>query len=244
MQPSGVRINTAPAPSQPLTVSSFSLNDTLDAIKREYNSLASEVIGIRNQRDELEVKRTFLSLYPHFCHSFKPFLLLSVESQVTELTSVRRSLFDLETQHSRVRQQFEEEVSRMRAELNAIRQQQPSSNNLQPTANAPVGIADVRSPRPSSGTPPNFSDPQQSQRRRSLIRDRPPSVLDTDRVVDQPSQTIKITRGERDEGDTSERGLDSERLADPRDPKRHKARRDHLGITNFSFLSTLICLIL
>jgi hypothetical protein len=123
----------------------------------------------------------------------------------------------------------------MRAELNAIRQQQPGDSS-QPTPNAPVGIASLRSPPPTSGTPPNFSDPQQSQRSRSLIRDRPSSALDRDRGVDQPPQTLKMTRGERDEGDASERGVEADRLADPRDPKRHKARRDHLGLSNFSFL--------
>jgi len=57
MQPSGVRTNTATGP-QVHPGPSFSLNDALDAIKREYNLLASEVVGIRNQRDELEAKRT------------------------------------------------------------------------------------------------------------------------------------------------------------------------------------------
>jgi len=65
MQPSGVRTNTAAGPPQVHPGPSFSLNDALDAIKREYNLLASEVVGIRNQRDELEAKRTpFVPLSP------------------------------------------------------------------------------------------------------------------------------------------------------------------------------------
>lgn len=67
MQPSGARTNAAAGPPQLHSGPSFSLNDALDAIKREYNSLASEVVGIRNQRDELETKRTL----------FSPFVLTS-----------------------------------------------------------------------------------------------------------------------------------------------------------------------
>ena len=61
MQPSGARTNTAAGPPQPHPGPLFSLNDALDAIKREYSSLASEVVGIRNQRDELEAKRALFS---------------------------------------------------------------------------------------------------------------------------------------------------------------------------------------
>jgi glucose repression regulatory protein TUP1 len=155
---------------------------------------------------------------------------------MTELTSVRRSLFDLEAQHGRVRQQFEEEVTRMRAELIAIRQQQSTSNS-----NLSVGIPSLRSsaltkPSDPSSSFSSSSDQQQSQQGRPLTRDRPLSALDRDRSVDQLPQ--KTTRVERDERDVSERGVDAERLADPRDPKRHKARRDFSGMF---FPSALIC---
>ena len=147
---------------------------------------------------------------------------------MTELTSVRRSLFDLEAQHGRVRQQFEEEVTRMRAELIAIRQQQSTSNS-----NLSIGIPGQRNSAltkssDASSSFSSLSDQQQSQQGPPLTRDRPPSALDRDRSVDQLPQ--KLTRVERDERDVSERGVDAERLADPRDPKRHKARRDFSGI--------------
>ncbi|KIM37228.1 hypothetical protein M413DRAFT_77348, partial [Hebeloma cylindrosporum] len=190
MQPSATRTNTAPGPPQLHTGPSFSLNDALDAIKREYNSLASEVVGMRNQRDELEAK---------------------LELQMTELTSVRRSLFDLEAKYGRVRQQYEEEVTLMRAELLAIREQRSSGNS-----NVSIGIPGLRnSSHPKSSDPSsNFSslsDQQQSQQGRSFTRDRPASALDRDHA--------------------SEREVDTERIADPRDPKRHKARRDLSGIS-------------
>jgi len=142
---------------------------------------------------------------------------------MTELTSVRRSLFDLEAQHGRVRQQFEEEVTRVRAELDAIRQQ--SNPNLS------VGIPGLRSStqaKSSDGSSSfsSLSDQQQSQQGRPFTRDRPSSALDRDSGVDQ-----QMKRVERDERDVSERGGDTERLADPRDPKRHKARRDFSGIS-------------
>jgi glucose repression regulatory protein TUP1 len=154
---------------------------------------------------------------------------------MTELTSVRRSLFDLEAQHGRVRQQFEEEVTRMRTELTAIRQQQPSNSNLSVGNPGLRNFARTKSSDASSSFS-SLSDQQQSQQGRPFTRERPSSVLDRDRSVDQLPQ--KLTRVERDERDVSERGVEAERLADPRDPKRHKARRDFSGML---FLPHLIC---
>lgn len=43
--------------------------------------------------------------------------LRAVQGQVNELNIVRRSLLDLEAQHGRVRQQYDDELGRLRAQL-------------------------------------------------------------------------------------------------------------------------------
>ena len=55
---------------------------------------------------------------PHHLHLPRP----SVESQISELGSIRRSLFDLEAQHERAHSHYEEEIKRIRSELLAVRQ--------------------------------------------------------------------------------------------------------------------------
>jgi len=53
--------------------------------------------------------------------TFFPFfsLRLAVSSQVNELNIIRQSLYDLETQHEKIRRHYEEEVARARAESRA-----------------------------------------------------------------------------------------------------------------------------
>src|SRR5580704_4505563 len=53
--------------------------------------------------------------------------LVSVSSQVNELNIIRQSLYDLETQHSKVRQSYEEELNRLRSELLSSRQGLPGA---------------------------------------------------------------------------------------------------------------------
>jgi len=47
------------------------------------------------------------------------FSRLAVSSQVNELNIIRQSLYDLETQHEKIRRLYEEEVARARAESRA-----------------------------------------------------------------------------------------------------------------------------
>ena len=42
-------------------------------------------------------------------------LFSAVASQVNELNIIRQSLYDLETQHGKIRQHYEEEIARARA---------------------------------------------------------------------------------------------------------------------------------
>ncbi|KAF8155497.1 WD40-repeat-containing domain protein [Crassisporium funariophilum] len=98
IQPLGTRSNTAQEPNR--LTSTFSIVDSLDAIKQEYDAVNKDLHNIRTQRDDLVVK---------------------LESQVAELNSIRTSLSDLEAQQGRIRQQHEEEIIRLRIELHAAR---------------------------------------------------------------------------------------------------------------------------
>jgi cob(I)alamin adenosyltransferase len=55
------------------------------------------------------------------------FTSASVESQVTKLASIQRSLFDLETQQERSNNHYEDEIKHLRAELVAAHQFGPAT---------------------------------------------------------------------------------------------------------------------
>ncbi|KAK7044890.1 chromatin associated protein [Favolaschia claudopus] len=77
------------------------LGNALDAIKAEFDLLASEVAIARRERDECEA---------------------TLASQVNELNLIRQSLYELESLHGKLRHQYEEDLARLRAELHAVRQ--------------------------------------------------------------------------------------------------------------------------
>ena len=129
-----------------------------------------------------------------------------VESQVTELVTIRRSLFDLEAQHERAHNHYEDEIKRIRSDLITARQ---SGAGASPVV---LGIPG-RSPRqlgtsvPLPNTPAMSEAPTSSQFHRH--RDR-------EREVDRPKETIE---------------REWERVGDQRDAKRHKTRRDYSGLS-------------
>ncbi|PPQ86686.1 hypothetical protein CVT25_006761 [Psilocybe cyanescens] len=191
IQPTGVRTNTAQEPTQ--SHSTFSIADPLDAIKRQFEGVQVELARARSQRDEMEMK---------------------LDSQVTELNTIRRALFDLEAEHNRVRQQYEDEIHRLRSEPVAI-----LSSGAPPPhqSTSALGISGrARGPGPSE-TSPRFTglsqQDSQQQDKRPMSRGLLPGERD-------PEQHNKLTRDM-----SSERDLD--RLPDQRESKRHKARRDN-----------------
>jgi hypothetical protein len=98
---------------------------------------------------------------PSLLHT-TPIYLTLVESQISELGTIRRSLFDLEAQYERAHGHYEEEIKCIRSELVAVRQ----------SGTAPVSLRiPGRSPR-QLGAPlpfPNTSDAQTSSQ---LLRHR------------------------------------------------------------------------
>ncbi|KAH6906679.1 WD40 repeat-like protein, partial [Coprinopsis sp. MPI-PUGE-AT-0042] len=91
----------------------------------EIDNLVQELGLVKKQRDEFEGK---------------------VHSQVNELNIIRQALYDLETQHGKVRQRFEEELGRVREELRVVRsgdepssRPSTSSNSLKPPGDPSQG---------------------------------------------------------------------------------------------------------
>jgi len=186
MQPSTVRTN--PAPAAQVTVAAQSppsVADSLDAIKHWHDALQSELNAMRAQRDEYESK---------------------VDSQVAEMNSMRRSLFELEGKHSRVCMQYEDEIKRLHSELMVARGQHPSSGIPGRSPRGP-GIGDALPFSPSPAAEPQYYAPPS---RPSTRNHRP-----VERERDTSSADREFRGKARDDSDR-------DREFDQRDPKRHK----------------------
>ena len=77
-------------------------------------------------------------------------------SQLSEMDTIRRSLCDLETQQNKVRRRYEEEISRLRAEIATLRQGLPATTHTVSSLSLP-GIFGLSSP--GSGDPRGIPGP-------------------------------------------------------------------------------------
>ncbi|CAK5268605.1 unnamed protein product [Mycena citricolor] len=87
------------------------ITEALDVVKAEFDHLTSEVALVRREREDCEATLT---------------------AQVNELNIIRQSLYELETQHSKVRAKYEQELARLREELHMLRHghQPPPQSSL------------------------------------------------------------------------------------------------------------------
>lgn len=179
--------------------SNFSITDSVDVIKQEYLTLHAELIKARSERDELELKRAYS---PSHLHTNPRHLTSrSVESQASEMGSMRRSIFDLEAQHERAHHYYEDEIKRIRSELLAAHQSG--------TAPIPLGIPG-RSPRQLGALSvplPNTPSMTEAQSNSQLLRHR----------------ALVPERELRD------RARDGDLDLDHHDVKRQKTRRNYTG---------------
>jgi glucose repression regulatory protein TUP1 len=143
----------------------------------------------------------------HLSSTPPPFTSPSVESQLTELGTIRRSLFDLEAQHERAHSHYEDEIKRIRSELVAIRQ----------SGTTPVSLGiPGRSPRQLGAVPfPNTPAMSEAQSSSQLLRHR---TLERD----VPERELRDRSR-----DAVEYNLD--RVGDQHDVKRQKTRRNFTG---------------
>ncbi|KAJ3898590.1 WD40-repeat-containing domain protein [Lentinula edodes] len=169
------------------------INDSFEAIRSEFEVLVNEVGTVRSQRDDFESK---------------------VGSQVNELNIIRQSLYELEAQHGKVRQQYEEELARLRSENHALRQGGggiPSGGGHNPPIMGPASGGPPSSISAGGGVPP-FNDPYFSRN-------------DRDRDRDNVRERERNERIERDRERDAMRDRERDRAVDSRDPKRMKADR-------------------
>ncbi|KAN0125926.1 WD40 repeat-like protein [Russula decolorans] len=170
------------------------LSECLDTIRSEFDVLSQDIVHLRTQRDEFDTK---------------------VASQVNELNIIRQSLYDLETQHGKIRQQYEEEISRLRAELMAARQ---GATGGPPNLGVNVGPGASGIPTPTAGPALPYSDPFMGRpprdpafdRDRDRDRDRERGLLERERERERErDREVKERERERDrdrERDREQRG--------------------------------------
>lgn len=125
------------------------LNESIDIIRQEFDALAADVGGFRNQKEEYEAK---------------------VASQVVELTHIRQSLLELENKHLQVKMQHEEEIKRLRAELHAARQGNLAAPPIPNSTVGPGTLGPAPIPGGIGGPSPYANDPYYA---RDRDRDRP-----------------------------------------------------------------------
>lgn len=208
------------------------LNESFDTIRQEFDALSQELVSLRGQRDDYDQKRMASSYMGSF-RSTERFTL--VASQVNELNIIRQSLYDLEAQHSKVRQQYDEEVARLRSELEQLRRAHPPGPPPGPTGGpgGPPGLTQPggppsAGPPPSGGIPPGYPpgegyhpyprDPERDRERERGRRD------DRERERERERERDRVPGPDRVELlDRAERERDRER--DTRDLKRIKPDR-------------------
>ncbi len=130
------------------------LSECLDTIRSEFDVLSQDIVHLRTQRDEFDTKGLLSNLLR--VSQLHPPSYYLVASQVNELNIIRQSLYDLEAQHGKIRQQYEEEISRLRAELMAARQ---GATGGPPNLGVNVGPGASGLPTPTAGPALPYSDP-------------------------------------------------------------------------------------
>jgi general transcriptional corepressor TUP1 len=201
-------------------------------IRSEFDVLSQDIVHLRNQRDEFDTKgsslqpqtRTVISNFQTHNHTSYP-----VASQVNELNIIRQSLYDLEAQHGKIRQQYEEEISRLRAELMAARQ---GATGVPPNLGLNVGPGASGLPTPTAGPALPYSDhfmgrpprdpafdrdrDRDRERERERDRDRERGILERERERDRERER---------EAKERERERERERDREQRESKRMKPDR-------------------
>ncbi|EMR10429.1 hypothetical protein PNEG_01145 [Pneumocystis murina B123] len=78
------------------SVVSNRLAELLEAVRNEFDNIAQEAMAFRNHKDDYEHKMT---------------------SQIQEMQTIRQMVYELEMAHQKMKQSYEEEIARLRREL-------------------------------------------------------------------------------------------------------------------------------
>ncbi|KAL5522349.1 hypothetical protein ACEPAG_8365 [Sanghuangporus baumii] len=146
LQPQG------PPPVPPQAHSPARVTEALDILRQEFELSAQDVVLLRGQKDEFENR---------------------IHAQINELNHIKQMVYELENQHTKARQQYEDDVNRLRAELAQARQTiqqaqaaqvqaQAQSSILPPhpaTAGTPATGPPPPGPPPPGALPPSSTSP-------------------------------------------------------------------------------------
>ncbi|KAG5520232.1 hypothetical protein PMAC_001310 [Pneumocystis sp. 'macacae'] len=120
------------------------LAELLEAVRNEFDTIAQEAITFRNHKDDYEHK---------------------VTSQIQEMQTIRQTIYELEMAHQKMKQSYDEEIARLRRELESrgIHIPPASQSTLPRLSNPPT----LPFPPPniglnthSAGRTPSHSDPK------------------------------------------------------------------------------------
>lgn len=203
------------------THSAARLAESLEVVRQEFDLVTSDITHLRGQRDDFENRRGLLL---SLCGLLK-LTLVSVHAQINELNHIKQMVYELENQNTKARQEYNEEVARLRQELSQARQaaavqaQQAQSiaASAPATANGPPLPPSSTSPHVSHSSGPAYGEPPYGYRRDERdVRDR--DVRDGRDIRDRDMRDVRA--------DMRERELrDRERERDAREIKRVKTER-------------------
>lgn len=109
-----------------------------------------------------------------------------VTSQINELNIIRQALYELEAQHGKVRQRYEDEIGHLRAELHALRQLPgPGIHASGPGVHPPDGFRERNSDRLAD----RYSERERGADRERDQRDR---ERDRERGGERDAKRLKI----------------------------------------------------
>ncbi|CAO0792859.1 unnamed protein product [Mucor circinelloides] len=158
------------------------LFELLEAVKVEYDQLSQEAQITKSQRDEYEHK---------------------VNSQIQEMNVFQQTLLDLERTQQMLKKQYEEEISRLRQQLDQMQHngyqpsQQPDIKQSQPPPAPPPLTASPLANVPHFGPPPSQQQqggqpPQNSSRPKSALPPPPPPPSSSSAVAQANQSNIGL----------------------------------------------------
>lgn len=132
-----------------ISPSSSRLGELLDAVRSEFDNIAQEVMAFRNHKDDYEHK---------------------VTSQIQEMQTIRQTIYELEMAHQKMKQTYDEEIARLRRELEPRGIHPPPSSapslpplprlSNPPTLPFPPPTTGLNTTSLPSGRTSNHSDPK------------------------------------------------------------------------------------
>ncbi|KIJ38894.1 hypothetical protein M422DRAFT_60773 [Sphaerobolus stellatus SS14] len=180
-------------PPHPHT-SAARLDECLETLRREFEIVTQDINVLRSQRDDFDSK---------------------ISGQVNELSMIKNHIYQLEERHKIVKQSYDEELSRLRRELEAARQ----------GIAVPPGVY-----RPLSGRMPSESGPRDP----GSADAGPRTAIPVSAPGNPPPGYPYPDYRDRDRGRERERDIDRERERDPRERERDHMRErvslDRMGL--------------